>query len=399
MMGDARPITEEDCAVPVSHGSARDASEARPGPYRAGGMIYRHARFEDDADLRAILRDGAMASWVTVSLEREPSYFDGETLLGESFTVIAHEDSLRPAPVGMYSCTFLPVHVNGRPQRIGYLGGLRVCRPYRHKLRVIKNGFASIQVLMPNRATVPYWFTSVVSENAAARRLLEACLPGMPAYRPAGEMETLVLDVRQGRARDLLQQATRQDIPALVDFFNRHASAYQFSPRLGDAQLLALTGANGLSLRDFWLLKDSGDIRGCLAVWDQRAFKQSVIRGYRFPLSAMRGVYNAWASVTRRMALPAPGTRLEHAFLAFVAFDGAVNNISQDAVREGLVKVRDKGARTAVLGLSDRNSLARSLKAGLCAHVYRSCIETVAFTNDLEPPLDGRPPQPEAALL
>jgi hypothetical protein len=340
-----------------------------------------------------------MASWVTVSLEREPSYFRGEDLMGESFTVVAHEESVHPVPVGMYSCAFLPVHMNGRPEQAGYLGGLRVCRPYRHKLSVIKNGFASIQVLMPFRGTAPCWFTSVASENAAARRLLEARLPGMPIYRPAGELETLVLDVRQGRVGRLLRQATRQDVPALVDFFNRQARVYQFAPLLNETQLLALTGGKGLTLGDFWLLKDGRDIRGCLAVWDQRPFKQSVIRGYRFPLSALRVVYNAWASVTNRLHLPAPGERLEHAFLAFVAFDVAAESVYMDAVREGLTKVRDKGAHAGVLGLSPQNALMHVLKAGLRTHVYRTCIETVAWTDDAQLQLDGRPLQPEVALL
>jgi hypothetical protein len=399
MKGNTQPVAREDCDISKSHESVRTELGARPATHRAGGVIYRRARLDDDADLRMILRDGAMVSWVTVSLEREPSYFSGENLMGESFTVIAHEESVHPVPVGMYSCAFLPVHVNGRPERIGYLGGLRVCRPYRHKLRVIKNGFASIQVLMPDRGTVPYWFTSVASEHAAARRLLEARLPGMPVYQPVGELETLVLDAQQHRTQGLLQQATQQDVPVLVDFFNRQACAYQFAPLLNEIQLLKLTGETGLTLGDFWLLKDGRDIRGCLAVWDQRAFKQSVIRGYRFPLSALRGAYNTWARIANRLRLPAPGERLEHAFLAFVAFDGAAENVYVDAVREGLAKVRDKGAHAGVLGLSPQNTLARVLKSGLRTHAYRTCIQTVAWPDDAQPQLDGRPPQPEVALL
>ena len=399
MKRNTQSVAREDCGISESNESVRTESGARPATHRAGEVIYRRARLDDDADLRAILRDGAMASWVTVSLEREPSYFSGENLMGESFTVIVHEDNVHPVPVGMYSCAFLPVHVNGRPERLGYLGGLRVCRPHRHKLRVIKNGFASIQVLMPDRGTVPYWFTSVASENAAARRLLGARLPGMPVYRPVGELETLVLDAQQRRAKGLLQQATHRDVPALVDFFNRQACAYQFASLLNETQLLALTGETGLTLGDFWLLKDGRDIRGCLAVWDQRAFKQFVIRGYRFPLNALRSAYNTWAGVMSRLRLPAPGERLEHAFLAFVAFDGAAENIYMDAVREGLVKVRDKGAHAGILGLSPQNTLARVLKSGLRTHIYRTCIQTVAWPDDTQPQLDGRPPQPEVALL
>jgi hypothetical protein len=300
--------------------------------------------------------------------------------------------------VGAYSFQLLPVHVNGVAQRAGYLAGLRVNWPYRHRLRILRNGYASIRALAGPDA-VPLWFTSVASDNAPARRLLEAGLAGMPVYRPVGELHTLAMATCRGRARGLLRRAQRRDAAALAEFFNRRATAYQFSPVLTEDWLLSLSGHNGLRLDDFWLLWDGQRLRGCLAIWDQREFKQAVARGYRFPLNALRSSYDLWAALTRRVQLPRPGQKLEQVFLPFVAFDEGVGGAAPDAVGEGLALARDKDARAGVLGLSSENPLAAALKDAFNAHVYRTCIETVGWQDAPGTALDGRPPQPEVALL
>jgi hypothetical protein len=367
--------------------------------YSANGVVFRTASLSDDAELRATLRSGSMDSWVQLSLEREPSFFVGEGIVGESVAVIATEVRSPNSTVGMYTCAFLPVHVNGRPECVGYLGGLRVNKPYQHKLRIVKGGFASIPHVVTNRGTVPFWFTSVAADNSTARRLLEARLSGMPVYRFVGNVGTLVLSVQQGKSRSLLQRAEPQDVPALVDFYNRQSAAYQFSPVLTEEWLLGLSGRWGLRLQDFLLLKDGRSVRGCVAIWDQRTFKQVAIHGYRHPLNTLRVPYNWCTRLLRRVQLPETGQRLEQASLAFLAFDTQVQDLAIDALREALVKVREKSATIGICGLSSANALYSPLKAKLRAHTYLTRIDTVVWPGDLEPVLDGRPPQPEVATL
>jgi hypothetical protein len=310
--------------------------------------------------------------------------------------VIAHKADAPEQMVGMYSCTYLPVHIDGKPTQAGYLGGLRVNPSFRRRPSVLKNGFASIQHIGQDCGT---FFTSVATENVVARRILERRLKGMPTYRLEGDLETLAISVRHGRSSGILQQAVPADIPALVDFSNRQFAAYQFSPVLTESWLRGLTGDNGLRLSDFWLFKNGPEVCGCLAVWDQRAFKQTVARGYRFPLGLLRGAYNLWAGAVGRVQLPGLGEQLEHAFLAFVAVDDAVGGTALDVVREGLDRVRDRNASAGVLGLSVRNPLLARLKRVMPASVYRTCIETVALPGQPLPQLGGRAPQPEVAIL
>ncbi len=366
--------------------------------YQFGGVVFRKAVDHDDEALKTALRDNAMDSWVRLSFEREPSYFDGEALMGpSSYTVIACDRHQAEMMVGMYSCTFLPVHINGVVARLGYLGGLRVNPQYRHKIRILKGGFASMPALIPKLGNLPFWFTSIASENVLARRVLETGLKGMPIYQAVGEVETLAINTQQGRLSGLLQQATHADIPTLVAFFNQQAARYQFSPVLTEQWLLDLSGDNGLRLADFWLLKNGAQLCGCLAIWDQRAFKQTVARGYQFPINVLRGAYNVFAGITGRVRLPAVGEQLAQVFLAFVVVDNLTDSVA--VVREGLARARDKGAEVAVLGLSVANPLTALLKQSLKPSVYRTIIETVILSDGVAPTLDGRPPQPEVAVL
>ena len=183
------------------------------GSYHAGAVVFRKALDRDDAALKAALRDNAMDSWVRLSFEREPSYFDGAALMGQTYTVIACDKHQPETVVGMYSCAFLPVHINGTVTRQGYLGCLRVNPQYRHKIRILKGGFNSMPVLIAELGSLPFWFTSIASENVLARRVLETGLKGMPIYQAVGEVETLAINTKQGRLSGLLQQATQADIP------------------------------------------------------------------------------------------------------------------------------------------------------------------------------------------
>jgi hypothetical protein len=372
-------------------------STETPGSFCAAGVTYQKAGPDDDRAIRDLLRSNDMDSWARMSIEREPSFFHGENLIGPSLAVIARKSDPPQQVVGMYAMAEQRTHVNGAPADTAYLAALRVDPEYRHKLRVLKNGFASARAL--TRIDGLTVFTSLASENLAARRLLEANLRGMPCYTPVGDVASMGFSTRQGKPGGLLQSAVPEDIPALVEFYNAAAASYQFTPVLSRQWLTHLTGSSGLRLGDFWLLKDGADVRGCIAIWDQRSFKQIVARGYRFPLNLLRGGYNLHARLTGRLVLPRPGKELEQVFLSFLTLDTQASNDAEEVIREALMIARRKGARVGTLGLSVQNPLVSCLRESLHASIYRTRIETIHWPDSVAPVLDGRAPQPEVGLL
>lgn len=377
----------------------KPVTSASQTAYRAGGLVFRPAGTADDAALRRCLRDNDMDAWINLAFEREPCFFDGENLMGASLAVIAETEKSSHDFVGMYTCAQLPVHLNGQTAVAGYLGGLRVNPSYRRKIRILKDGFASIPFLTRPWGQPNAWFTSIGQENNQARRVLEAGLKHLPRYQLVGEMETLVFQTRRDPPTGLLQSATQEDIPALTEFFNQQAQAFQFAPSLDEAWLQSLDGEHGLSLADFWLLKDGDALHGCLAIWDQRRFKQTVVRSYRFPLNKLRIAYNLLAGIRGKPKLPAPNQLIEQVFLSFVALSESAQQMAVEVVKEGLRLAAQKGALVGTLGLSAQSPLTTRLKAALPHESYRTRIETVSWSDADRLRLDGRPAQPEVALL
>jgi len=360
---------------------------------------FRHARADDDHRLRGLLRDNELDAWVRLSFEREPNYFAGENLMGAACTVIAEGRDRADAAMGMYNCAFLPVYVDGKAETIGYLGGLRIASAHRRRIGYVRQGYDSIRQLAPDRATLPYWMTSIASENSAARRLLEAGLRHLPRYLPVGRMRTFAIAVNKAKAADLLQPVCASDVDELVAFHAAQARTFQFAPVLDRAWLLALDGRHGLSLQDFLIWRVDGRIQACLALWDQRAFKQTVVRGYRKPLDRLRGVYNVLARAGGWPDLPAAGRAIEQLYLAFLAIDESRHPQLPSIIRHALHLAAGRNARMGVLGLSLDNPLSAIVQRHFRCWRYDTCIEAVIWPGHDDLPLPRGPVQPEVALL
>jgi N-acetylglutamate synthase-like GNAT family acetyltransferase len=368
--------------------------------YRAGNLLIRHATEEDDEALQQILRDNPMQGWIRLALTRSPSYFAGENLMGRSRVVIGEDNAKGGAIVGMYHTHFLPVFVNGKPVLASYLGELRVNPAYRNRPSIIKQGFASIRPLnRPEADQAAIWFTSIASDNHRARRLLESDHADLPRYKPVGELQTLAISVRHGQPPKRLRQATRSDIPAICEFYNRHASRYHFAPYLEPAWLESISDSKGLTIEDFWLYELEGKLQACVAIWDHRAFKQTLVQGYRFPLNRLRPAYNLMAYLQGKPLLPKPHRNLESVYLAFFACTPNAENQASSLLKEGLYIARSKQAKIGLIGFGAAHPLMAKLTSALSPTIYRTCIETVSWKDEKSIKPGASNVQPEIAIL
>jgi hypothetical protein len=316
---------------------------------------FRVATPADDAIVRAMLRETAMPSWVDMAIEREPSSYD--------WAVIAEENE---DVIGVYTASVIPAHVDGLPTRLGYLGGLRVRAEHRRRIRVLREGYASVPRLARER--VPWWFTTIGAENTVARRLLEAGVRGLPEYHFRGEYETFALPTARGRRRGIWRRG------ADVALHNALASRFQCSPVLSE-DVVERAG-------NFFVCDG-----GVAALWDQRAFKQIVARRYRHP--ALIPAYNAYAKLFRRVPLPREGGALEQTFIAFFAMESPTLAAIEDLLSHCETPV-------ATIGMHAENPL-REIVQRFKPMSTRSRVYGVTFDGTIPP--NGRPAQPEAALL
>ncbi len=354
------------------------------------------AKQGDDADIRCLLRENPMPGQITLTLEREPDYFADDDLPGtEKQTIVANEGG-RVVCVG--NCATRERFVNGQPYRVGYLGGLRLNARTAGRFDVLRRGYEFFRELQADRPA-DFYLTSIAADNAKARKFLERGLPGMPAYEVIGEFVTVLLPIENRASNHIEPEAAALDFGELLECLDKHGRDYQFAPRWSVVELSALQSLN-LKADDFQVMRNGGRINACAALWDQRAFKQTVIRGYTPWLALARPAVNFAARILGTTRLPAVGSTLAHAFVSHLA----VEPENSDALIGLVSKLRMCAAGRRIefltLGFAANDQHLTLLRHKFNCREYRSRIYVVRWPGlgGSACELDGRCLGPEVAL-
>lgn len=358
----------------------------------------------DEADIRSLLRENPMAGRISVSLEREPNYFaDARAGCETKVTIVAREGG-RLICAG--SCAVRKRFVNGRARRVGYLGGLRLDNQNAGRFDVVRRGynfFRELQIDVP----ADFYFTSIAADNHRARRFLERGLPGMPTYEFIGEFVTLLISTRIGRRSALAESlafdrecCTPRAAGELMDFLNEQNRAGQFAPCWGQEETSARE-LLGLRTEDFLGLRENGRLVACGALWDQRSFKQTVIRGYTPWLGILRPAVNAAAKITSRPQLPGKGKILANAFVSHFAARPGRGDALTALIREFCVMPNRHGIQMLTLGFGAGDPQSQVVRENFRGREYRSRLYVVRWPGigGSVRELDGRYLAPEVALL
>lgn len=369
-----------------------------------GRLRFELAGPEADAELRGMLARNPMPGSVRLALERNPSFFLGAGVEGDSHqTVIARETDSGLA-IGMCSRAGRMAFVNGEARRLGYLSQLRVEEAWRARRGPVQGGFALCK-LLHDRDDVPLYVTTIASENHTARKLLEAGLPGLPTYRRREPLETFVIPL--GRRRPLmrgdleLRPGRPSDWPEIAGFLTRQYARYQFAPHWSVETLTHPERCRELAAEDFTLAFRRGMLLGCVSVWNQMGFKQTVIHGYGRTLARLRPVANAVAPVLGWPRLPGVGEPLPHAYLAHLAIADDCPRIGRTLLVAASNRAVERGFACLTLGLASRHPLVGMITRTFLPIRYR-CMLYVVHWQDGEAvadALDDRLSHLEVAVL
>lgn len=367
--------------------------------------VMRHSRLRvatagDDAAIRALLRRSVPAGNIRLAFTREPAYAAGESLAGSTdVTVIAdgHE-----GVCAMGRCSVQPLMRNGAPARVGYLGELRTDAGTPGMPRLLREGYA----LLAEHATAAGaegFVTAIADDNARARRVLErGGRLGLPRYVPLAGLVTLIMPAARTTAAMRDGDATEADPTAsleeLTAFLSASASRHQLA-LAWHAHTWAELAPHGVRPLDACVVRRGTRIVAAAVLWDQRAFRQTVVTGYGTALGLVRPVLNAMAAVVGQPTLPTPRSVLAQGTLL------AATAESPSAWRALLSLVR---ARAASRGLSmvvatfdRRDEAVSAIRTCVRARAYRTIMYEVQFAGHrgFRTPWDERLLRPEAGLL
>ncbi len=364
---------------------------------RAARASFALATRADDSDIRCLLRENPMRGRISLTLEREPDYFADADLPGiEKHTIIANE---RDRIVCIGSCVIQKRFVNGTPCRTGYLGGLRLDAGAAGRFDILRRGYEFFRELQADDPA-DFYFTSIASDNVPARRFLERGLRGMPTYEFVGEFVTVLLAARRGSPSCPVLESGIPSADDLLDFLDRHGRNYQFATSWSALEVAAFSKL-GLQMKNFVCEREGGGISAVAAFWDQRAFRQTVIRDYDPWLKMARPAVNFAARILGTPGLPAVGTPLAHAFISPLAVDAEKPKVPVSLVAKLREVARETGIEFLTLGLAANDPRLSMFRRQFGGREYRSRIYVVRWPGlgGSAGELDGRCLGPEVALL
>lgn len=324
--------------------------------------------------------DDGFGGEIAVKFTREPDPFASLLADGDGVVVPVVREVASGRLIGMGACVTRQAWVNGEQVKVGYLTGLKALPEFRRGVPLIPQVYAFLRAQTPD---VRCYYTTILTENTLARRLLERNRRGMPEYRPVGEYVTHCFRVagRRSAPRTILRSGSVAELVELTAAsggrFN--LAAVDAPPSVRDADVRILRDQTGRALA--W----------CAAV-DQRATKQYVITKYggRYERIAKLPVH--WTGYPR---LPRPGIPANYVSIA--ALGAAHDDPALIGQLLRAVGAEERDRDFAMIGLAAGHRFEAALD-GLRTISYSSQLYTVHFDENCVA-LDERPIDLDVGLL
>ncbi len=363
---------------------------------------FKLAEASDDKALCHRMSEDSMQGAISVSFRRQPSYFTGTAVQGETCQVIKCVEKNSQKLVGLGARMTLHVFINGEPQRMGYLSDLRAAKNIRGGTLLMR-GYGYLKELHQSDP-VPLYYSVILDGNQAAIDNITSSRAGLPAYKYMGKICTpaIHLDFKRKlfELSDVeINTANSDSMANIFEFVQKSYAKKQFSPvyKLDDMNSPRLEGLNP---EDIYIATRNGEIVGVIAAWDQTNFRQTHIENYNLLLKTIKPFYNLAAKFSALKPLPKKGDRVPYFYLALTAIKDDDPDIFRALLSRLYADRRNGKWHYFIAGLHEKNPLVkvleeyRSIKAAGHLFVVHYSEDEAYFTQ-----LDSRIPHVEIGAV
>jgi hypothetical protein len=251
---------------------------------------------------------------------------------------------------------------------------------------------------------VPAYLTSIIGGNAEATGVLvDRPRKFFPRFHPVAGYSTLALDVRRRKAplacAASIEAGDSDSVEEIASFLRTYGARRQFFPVWTATRLRELKDL-GLSIEDLRIARRNRKIVGVMGLWDQSAYKQTVVQGYSGWMKAVAPLWNSSAALLGRNPLPRPGEELHSVYAALLCVAGDDSNIFAGLLREIYNLAAARGFDYLLLGM-DARDLLLPVARGYTHVPYPSRFYLAAWSDGghLHEQLDQRSTCVDAATL
>lgn len=340
----------------------------------------------DDATIRALLRETTVPGEVALSFQREPSYFAASARLGHrSETLVARDGS---ALAGVVSATMQRLFVQGLVSEVAYLSQLRVAPAYQGRALVSRGLRALRQRLEAH--DVPGAFATISLGNEVAERVL--C--GRPGQRQGRFEAITTIDTltyaatprTRGPRGVRVGPASLPELDEAITFSQRHGPRRQLYPQLAPATFAEHAG--GLQPEDLLLARREGQLVGLMAVWDQSAWRQTVVRTYGPRLRRVKWLLDVSRQARGARPLPPVGAALHVACASLLCVMDDDASVTRALLAAGVRGAHGRGAHALALAVAREDPLQAVVKrwrhVSYTSRLYALALADAGFARRLK---------------
>jgi hypothetical protein len=308
--------------------------------------------------------------------------------------------------VGLGNRAVRKVFINGEIQNIGYLGMLRVHPSYRGKY-VVKKGFELTSELHKDNRT-KFYLVSIIEESIRARKLLTAGIKGFPIHKEYTRFYTFSIIPRRQKQPlkppvdfKIIRGSPEKTID-IINVLQKCGKELQFYPYWDSSNLFDPIQTPDLRPENFLLAVRNDEVIGCLAIWDQRSFKQIVVREYSTFYKRARLLINAFAFLTGRASLPPINTSIPYCYISHVAIYNNDPTIFSHLLRAAYEISRQRQIALMMVGLPEHHPFISIIRNSYKFFQINSTIYLAYWEHDRIDPfnlIDDRTPGMEVAIL
>lgn len=325
-----------------------------------------------------------MQGTISLSFEREPYFFNASQIEGNNHVTLLSRNEQNKI-VAMGSRSSRPYWIEGKIKSLGYLSQLRLVNEHRTSPHRLMPGFEKMHEVHNQLNDVQYYLVTVLEDNDKARRFLTSGSKKLPIHKEWNRLNTFVLPLTFKRINSenyLIHRAGYADKALIIDLLQSNYKNKSLAPFWDEKSLF--DPSTHLRPESFFIATDKQSHMpvGCIAVWDQRSFKQVYVHGYDKTLKYFRPVLNLVRRWTRYPYFPAVGSQFSHAYLSHLAIDEghekALLPLVQTAINENL----NQGFHYLSLGILQNSKWSEFIQQEYRPYTLRSIVYLAYWAED-----------------
>lgn len=288
-------------------------------------MNVRRATRADNELLVDLMAHVPMEGSLALSTRRDPDFFALYDIQRGSAHAFTYDDGKMQ---GMASALVRDGFLDDTPQRVGYLGDLRI-RGTSKARRAFPFAFGKFFADVVQETGCEHYITGVIASNALAMRSLAARKKGreaQPYYHPLLRFEMasvqMVLPRRPRTVSGVdVTTATPDDTAAIAAFLARDHARRPFGYRFDDGEFEhRLARWPGFTLESTFVARasgtgPSGNIVGVCTAWDPTPVKRYRVMRYAKEMRAIKVAVDVASKIVRCPALPDVGQDFRSLYL------------------------------------------------------------------------------------